>query len=143
MAADATDWREGLEQVGTCPHCGVPVYVRPGDVNGTTLLPTPVYLCACRHLAVALSSIPVPPAPAVPPTWSPPVRPSTDDAPWRRPFRPLAPNPLQPPFYPSDPAPGLPGGPPGITCGSDYPEDPTHPGLPPYTARLNAPGGDY
>ena len=79
--APQADWREGLEQVGTCPHCGVAVFVRPADVNGKAVLPTPIYLCTCRHLS-ALGR----PAQPASPVWSSPVLPpvTPDDPPGPR-----------------------------------------------------------
>lgn len=84
------DWRDGLEQVGVCPHCGVPVYVTipqapsPESAPGNWL-PDPVYLCACRILALNNST---PAMPAMPPwrrepLWvAPPVIPATPPPDW-------------------------------------------------------------
>ncbi len=39
-----THWRDGLEEVGNCPHCGIVVMVKTAEIWP----PTPMYLCECR-----------------------------------------------------------------------------------------------
>ncbi len=66
----ATHWREGLEEVGHCPTCGVAVFVRLDPAAEAGALPSPVYLCACRFTAASQQW--AWPTPSTPST-SPPV----------------------------------------------------------------------
>jgi hypothetical protein len=45
--AQAGNWREGLEHAGSCPRCGIHVFVDAGGAAAGRL-PRPVYLCECR-----------------------------------------------------------------------------------------------
>lgn len=121
--ADATtdEWDAGLELICGCPHCGVPVYVRPSERNPVTGMPAVVYLCSCRVLAAtaaAMPAAPVAPPPAapfrMPIRWPLPASPRTPAVP----AQPRCPSPIHPvgPYIPDRPFPGLPGGPPDITC---------------------------
>jgi hypothetical protein len=56
--AQAGNWREGLEHAGSCPRCGIHVFVDAGGAAAGRL-PRPVYLCECR---LARRAAPPPPS---------------------------------------------------------------------------------
>ena len=54
-------------QIGTCPHCGCPIYGKVGDEGSTSDIPYDIkYVCECRHLAAAMAAGCHPAAPPVP-----------------------------------------------------------------------------